>query len=114
MKISEVANLYDTTSVALRYYEKEGLLSKVNRNEVGVRDYNEENLERVEFIVCMRNAGVSVKTLKNYINLYHQGDTTFNERLNLLKNEQNQLKEKRNEIDETIKYLDTKIATYIK
>jgi len=37
----------------LRYYERVGLIPPVNRNESGIRDYNELDLRRVEFIKCM-------------------------------------------------------------
>jgi DNA-binding transcriptional MerR regulator len=53
MRIAEVSELYGLSLDTLRYYERVGLIPPVNRNESGIRDYNELDLRRVEFIKCM-------------------------------------------------------------
>ena len=39
MTISEVSKKYDISADTLRYYERVGLIPRVNRNKSGVRDY---------------------------------------------------------------------------
>lgn len=63
MTIAEVAKKYELTPDTLRYYERIGLLPNVNRTPGGIRDYNEEDCRWVEYIKCMRSAGVTVETL---------------------------------------------------
>ncbi len=63
MKISEVSEKYGITSDTLRYYERIGLIQPVNRNESGIRDYIELDVKRVEFIKCMRSAGLPIEVL---------------------------------------------------
>ena len=90
MKISEVSEKYNIPVDTLRYYEKAGLLPNVQKNESGIRDYSESDCNWVEFIKCMRSAGLPVKVLKRYIDLFHMGDSTLNERNRyLLMNEKN-------------------------
>jgi len=67
MKIAEVSERYDLSSDTLRYYERIGLIQPVNRNGGGIRDYNELDLRRVEFIKCMRSAGLPIETLIEYV-----------------------------------------------
>ena len=50
MRISEVSEQSGISSDTLRYYERIGLIPPVNRNEKGIRDYNEMDIKRVEFI----------------------------------------------------------------
>ena len=63
MKIMEVSQNYGISSDTLRYYERIGLIPPVHRNGSGIRDYNELDLRRVEFIKCMRRAGLPVQVL---------------------------------------------------
>lgn len=61
----------------LRYYERAGLLPPVRRNEGGIREYDAVDLRRIEFIKCMRSAGMPVETFVEYVQLVLQGDQTI-------------------------------------
>ena len=63
MKIAEVSERYGLSADTLRYYERVGLIPPVNRNGSGMRDYNELDIRRVEFIKCMRGAGLPIEVL---------------------------------------------------
>ncbi len=69
MKIAEVSERYGISADTLRYYERIELIQPVNRNGNGVRDYGEIDLRRVEFIKCMRSAGLPIETLIDYVGL---------------------------------------------
>ena len=77
MKIAEVSQHYGLSPDTLRYYERIGLLPPVNRAESGIRDYSEIDVRRVEFIKCMRNAGLPIEVLTKYFALLQQGDETI-------------------------------------
>lgn len=94
MKVSEVSKKYDISADTLRYYEKIGLIKNVPRNKSGIRDYDENALKRIEFIKCMRSAGVEIEILIKYMNLLEQGKKTVLERKNLLSEQKNKLLEK--------------------
>lgn len=114
MKISEVSKKYDISPDTLRYYEKEGLLPNVKKNASGIREYSEADCGWVEFIKCMRGAGLSVEVLARYIELFYKGDSTKEERKNILIEERAKLIEKRDTIQATIERLDYKIKVYDK
>lgn len=84
MTIAEVSKEYDLTPDTLRYYERIGLISNVPRNKSGIRNYDEKSCKRLEFIKCMRNAGVEIEILIEYMNLLEEGNTTAIARKNLL------------------------------
>ena len=112
MKVSEVSKKYDISADTLRYYEKIGLIKNVPRNKSGIRDYDENALKRIEFIKCMRSAGVEIEILIKYMNLLEQGKKTVLERKNLLSEQKNKLLEKQKSISSTLDRLDYKISLY--
>ena len=70
MTIKEVSEKFDITADTLRYYERVGLIPPVARNASGNRDYQEKDVDWVEHTVCMRNAGVPIEALIEYVNFY--------------------------------------------
>jgi len=76
MKIAEISEQYNISADTLRYYECVGLIPTVNRTGSGIRDYNETDLKRVEFIKCMRKASPPIDVLIDYVALVQQGEKT--------------------------------------
>ena len=111
MNISEVSKKYNIPIDTLRYYEKEGLIPPVHRTESGLRDYSEQDCGWVEFIKCMRGAGLSIDTLRQYITLYGKGNRTLQKRKNLLIAERDKLKMRIDEMQHTLARLNGKIET---
>ena len=112
MKIAEVSERYGITSDTLRYYERIGLIQPVNRNGNGVRDYGEIDLRRVEFIKCMRSAGLPIETLIEYVGLVQQGDDTIEARKEILKEQRALLLGRMKGMQKTLDLLDHKIDVY--
>lgn len=112
MTITEVSKKYGLSADTLRYYERVGLIPKVNRNKSGIRDYTERDCGWVEFIKCMRSAGLPIEALIEYVSLYQQGDETVEARKEILIEQRKNLIEKFNEIKSTLEHLDMKIEKY--
>jgi MerR family transcriptional regulator, aldehyde-responsive regulator len=114
MKIAEVSECYGLSLDTLRYYERVGLIPPVNRNESGIRDYNELDLRRVEFIKCMRSAGLPVEVLIDYVALVQQGDKTIEARKEILIEQRQLLMDRMSEMQKTLDILNYKIEVYEK
>jgi DNA-binding transcriptional MerR regulator len=112
MKIAEVSERYGISSDTLRYYERIGLIPPVNRNESGIRDYREIDVKRVEFIKCMRSAGLPIEVLIEYVKLSQQGDQTIEARKEILIEQREQLATKIKEMQKTLDTLDYKIRVF--
>lgn len=112
MTIKEVSKKYDISEDTLRYYERIGLLPKVPRKKSGIRDFDEKSCKWIEFIKCMRSAGMRIEALIEYMNLFQEGKKTVTARKNLLLEQREILEEKRNDITKTIERLDYKISLY--
>lgn len=114
MTITEVSKKYGLSADTLRYYERVGLIPKVNRNKSGVRDYTQEDCNWVEFIKCMRGAGLPIEVLIDYVSMFQQGDSTIDTRKELLIDQRKALAEKIEEMKKTLERLDYKIDLYEK
>ena len=112
MKIAEVSERYSISSDTQRYYERIGLIQPVNRSANGIRDYNEIDLRRVEFIKCMRSAGLSIEVLIEYVGLVQQGDETIETRKEILKEQRELLAARMQEMQKTLDVLNHKIEVY--
>jgi len=112
MNIAEVSKKYEMTADTLRYYERINLLPPVHKNSRGNRDYTDEDCRWVEFIKCMRSAGLSIESLIEYVSLFQRGKETIAARKELLVEQRKQIVEKIEELQTTLKYLDKKINGY--
>ena len=112
MNISEAAKLMGLTAATLRYYEREGLIPPVTRKNGGVRDYQQDDLGWIDFIKCMRSAGMSIESLIEYTTLFRNGEQSDEARKNILIRERDQLLAKQKEISDTIERLNGKIKSF--
>jgi DNA-binding transcriptional MerR regulator len=112
MTIAEVSKRYEITPDTLRYYERIGLLPNVNRTKSGIRFYTEDDCRWIEFIKCMRSAGLTIEVLIEYVELFQKGDKTIAARKNLLVEQREQLRKRMKDMQETLNRLDCKINQY--
>jgi DNA-binding transcriptional MerR regulator len=114
MKIQEVSEKYSLSADTLRYYERAGLIPPVTRTLSGIRDYSELDMRRVEFIKCMRSAGLPIEVLTDYVTLVQKGDSTIEARKDILKEQRDQLIARMAEMQKTLDILNHKIEVYEK
>ena len=114
MKIAEVSEQYGISLDTLRYYERIGLIPPVTRNESGIRDYKELDVRRVEFVKCMRSAGLPIEVLIEYIGLVQRGDSTIEARKDILVEQRGLLIARMEQMQKTLDILKHKIEVYEK
>ncbi len=112
MKITEVSKRYNLTTDTLRYYERIGLIPPVNRTPGGIRDYSEIDCNWIEFIKCMRDAGLPVGVLAKYVSLFQEGDITLEARKSILTEQRDRLIERIEAMQSTLDRLNVKIKRY--
>lgn len=110
--ISKVAERTGLSSYTLRYYEKEGLLPEVKRNEKGIRMYGEEDIFWIELVKCLKDTGMSIAEIKHIIELSLEGDHTIEDRKNILLNHKVQLEEQIKGLQHCMDQIDKKLEWY--
>ena len=112
MTIKEVCEKYGITADTLRYYEKVGVIPTVGRTKGGKRDYSEQDISWVENAICMRNAGLPVEMLIEYVRLFQEGDGTFQARRDLLAEAREEILGQIGKYQATLDKLNYKISRY--
>lgn len=110
--VGEMARLLDVPASTLRYYDKEGLLPFVVRSSGGIRMFQESDVEWLRVIACLKNAGMSIKDIRTYIELAMQGDSTIDARLALFQKQREALLEQMAQLQQTLATLDYKCWFY--
>lgn len=109
MKIDTVAHQFNLSTSTLRYYEEQGLLGPVHRIN-GIRDYGQADLDRLDFILCVKRCGMTIREMKHFITIYQQGDATIPERLSILQDQLRASQEQQARLAESMAHLQEKIA----
>lgn len=112
MKIQEVAERTGLSIHALRYYEQAGLVTPVERKGNGHREYSEDDLYRINFVLHLRSAGMPIAEIKRYTDLAAVGQATIGERLALLEAHQAAVEAKIAELTEHLTLIRNKLAHY--
>ena len=89
--IQDVSKKTGLSAHTLRYYEKEGLISGVERTPGGFRQYTDEDMERLGLICCLKNTGMSIREIARFVQLSREGNRTLRERVELLQAHRDQL-----------------------
>ena len=64
VQIKDVEQLTGMPRANIRYYEKQGLLKKMTRNEYNFREYTEEDVRQLQRIKFLRMFEVSINEIK--------------------------------------------------
>ena len=96
----------------IRYYEKEGLIKNLARNEVGERIFTDAEIDWILFLKKLRDMDVPIAKMREYANLREQGNRTATARKKILEEHRKIMLEKIVLINEQIKLLDDKIIYY--
>lgn len=113
MNIKKVSEQLGISSDTIRYYERIGLVPPISRDKNGVRNFTDIDIQRLDFIKCMRHAGLSIESLHEYMHLYSlNDDRTIPARKRILEEETEKLDERIASLQETRAYLQHKINVY--
>ena len=83
--VKEISELTNLKPHVLRYYENEGLLPHIKRTKGGIRHYTDKDLEWLGLICCMKNTGMSIKQIRDFVSLSLRGPETLQKRCEMLK-----------------------------
>lgn len=112
--VKDVAAKTHLSPNTLRYYEKEGLLPNVKRTESGIRHYSDEDMEWLGLICCLKNTGMSIKQIRDFVNLSVQGPETLRDRCEMLMEHKREVEKHIEEMQQHLEKVTRKIAYYTK
>ena len=108
----EVSKITGLTTHTLRYYDKEGLLPYVRKLKNGIREFSDDDLNRIKIIECLKSTRLQIKEIKKYIDLHEQVDKTLTERLSLFENQKQKVQEQINTLENCMEKINYKIKFF--
>lgn len=112
--IGQVAKKTGLTAHTLRYYEKEGLLPFVKKSGSGLRVFTDVDLDWLSMIECLKETGMPLKGIKQYIDWFLEGDSTLEKRLEMFKQHQKNLETEMQKLKKHMARISYKIKLYEK
>lgn len=112
--VKMVAERTSLSPYVLRYYEKEGLLPHIKRTKSGIRHYSDADLEWLGLVCCLKNTGMSIKQIRDFVNLSLQGPQSLKERCELLLAHKKEVETHIEEMNRHLEKVSCKIAYFTK
>ncbi|MCI2419087.1 MerR family transcriptional regulator [Saccharopolyspora sp. K220] len=112
LQVGEAAEHCGVSANALRYYERVGLLEPVERDAGGRRRYDEQTIAQAVFVIRMRQTGMTIRTLREYLDLMRAGEHTIDRRREILLDHQARLLRQRTAIDACLGLMANKLDAF--
>lgn len=110
--IKDISEILGVSIYTIRFYDKQGLLPFVARNKQGYREFTESDLGLFMVICCLKNSGMQIKYIKEYIDLCMEGAETIDSRRNLLVDHRKEIVKQIDSLKEKLELVDFKIERY--
>ncbi|HHX11680.1 MAG TPA: MerR family transcriptional regulator [Clostridiales bacterium] len=111
-KMKEVCDMVGLSYEALRFYCNEGLVPNVKRDDNNHRIFDEYDIKWIKGTLCLRDCGLSISELKEYLDLCLIGQKSIPERQEILAQKKELLLKEIASIYESIDYIDNKQEYY--
>ena len=112
MTMKTVCDMFKLSADTLRYYERIGVIPPVQRTSGGIRKYADEDISWIQNAICLRDAGVPLEMIAEYVRLYDQGEPTYEARLQLLERARVHVMTEKQKYDAALEKLNYKISKY--
>ena len=110
--IAQAAKEMNLTTYTLRYYDREGLLSNVKRDKSGKRVFTKDDMENLSLICCLKNTGMPIKEIKQFIDWQNEGNSTLHERNNMLEKHKEDIFNQIANLKKYLRLIDRKLDYY--
>ncbi|MCG7338847.1 MerR family transcriptional regulator [Staphylococcus sp. ACRSN] len=110
--IKEASKILGLTEHTLRYYTDKGLTPSLIRDENNKRLFNDASLQWLAGAKKLKTCGMSIDNIKKYVDLCLEGESTINERYELIAAQKEEVLKKYEEIKKMKEYIINKEQHY--
>ena len=96
----------------LKFYCNQGLIPDVKRDEQNRRVFTDDNIAWINSLTCLKNCGMGIQEMKEYLQLCMQGNETIPERKVILNAKKAELQKELKRVQDSIAYIDWKQGFY--
>src|SRR5215218_9128740 len=112
LTVADAAREAGVSAHTLRYYERAGLLMRVERNGSGHRRFTAEDIEWVVMVTRLRATGMPIRAIREYAELVRAGEGNERQRLALLEQHRERVLEQLATIERNLELVEYKIGLY--
>jgi DNA-binding transcriptional MerR regulator len=112
--IKQVSEKTGLSIYTLRYYDKEGLLPLIKRSKSGIRKFSDNDIEWLGLICCLKNSGMSIDKIKEFMNLCLKGNETVEIRREILLQHREKILGQMKQLESSLNTVNYKIDHYKK
>ncbi len=110
--IKEISELTNLSNHTIRYYDREGLIPLLSRSPIGVRQFSKDDLEWLKLICCLKNSGMPIQKIKDFMLLCLSGPETLEERRKLLLDHKHSILDQMQSLEDNLNIVNHKIERY--
>ena len=110
--MKEACALTNMTYETLKFYCNEGLVPNVKRDKRNYRIFDEHDIKWIQSLNCLKNCGMSIAEMKEYLALCLKGKDSIPERKVMLAAKRKTLLQSISELQEAVAYIDWKQNFY--
>lgn len=110
--ISEVSTQTSIPASTIRYYEKEGLLPNIKRTSGSRRQFDDGDIQWLQTIMCFLKTGMPLATIRRIVTLAQQGESTVDERREILLQHKENLLQQQRDLDTAMMHVNRKLELY--
>jgi DNA-binding transcriptional MerR regulator len=111
--VKEVSKLLDLTEHTVRFYTDKGLVPSVQRDKNNNRLFDQESINWLIGVKYLKQVGMSVEDIKAYVDLCLEGNSTIQERYEIILKQKVIAQAQLEEAKRTVKYMEEKANHYL-
>ena len=96
----------------LKFYCNQGLVPNVRRDDQNRRIFSESDIAWIRSLECLKNCGMGIREMQEYISLCLEGQSSIPHRKEILERKRLELEQELSRIRESIAYIDRKQRFY--
>lgn len=110
--VKEAAQIMGLTEHAVRFYTDKGLVPSIQRNQNNIRMFDEESINWLHGVKCLKQSGMPIEVIKKYVDLCSEGNSTISQRYRLMMEHKEAALAKLEEAKQHVAHLEEKTALY--
>lgn len=110
--VKDIARITDTSEHTVRFYTDKGLIPGVSRDHNNKRLFSEESINWFNGVKFLKEGGMPIKDIKEYVDLCLEGSSTILTRYEIILKQQQLANEKLEQTKKLVAYMDHKVEYY--
>ena len=110
--MKEACALTNMSYENLKFYCNEGLVPNVKRDSRNYRVFDEHDIKWIQSLNCLKNCGMSIAEMKEYLTLCMEGENSIPTRKVILAVKKEELLQSMQKLQDAVDYIDWKQSFY--